>query len=144
MEIKKLNWAGYAVRLISAWALLGSPSLSAQPVSDKQLPSKVEPPTDCESALMYLDAAMSQAQKDSEGYIILIVHLGDGEKSQVLNLKRLNAAKKYITERTRSKVTAAYGERAKGRGRLEIYVAGKVFQVLTYPRNGHIDCRGLG
>lgn len=143
MKIKKVSRVINAVWMISAWALLLSPSHFAQKGFDKR-PTKADPPTNCETALALLDAALIEAQKDKEGYIILIARLGDGEKSQAINRRRLNGTKDYLVRRTANKVAAAYGERIKGRGRIEIYVTGKMFYVLTYTRNRLIDCSNLG
>lgn len=143
MKIKKVSRVINTIMLISAWAFLLSPSHFAQQGFERR-PTKADPPTNCETALALLDAALLEAQKDKEGYIILIARLGDGEKSQVINRRRLNGTKDYLVHRTANKVAAAYGERIKGRGQVEIYVAGKRFYVLTYTRNGLIDCSNLG
>jgi hypothetical protein len=144
MKTKKIRWVIYAVWLISVWTLPVSSNVAAQKRINNQRRTEIEPPTNCETALMWLDAAMTEAQKDKEGYIIFVARLGDSEKSPALNQKRLRAAKDYIVERAANKIVTAYGERIKGHGRLEIYVGGKMLYFLTFPRNGQISCRGLG
>ena len=101
-------------------------------------------PNNCEDALLHLDVTALEARKEREGYIIVIARLGDGEKSQRLSQRRLKAATDYLRSKARNKVVAAHGERLKGFGRLELYVGGRLLYSLAYPRNGIIDCRGLG
>ena len=96
----------------------------------------------CEDALALLDAAALDAMKDPESYIIVIARLGDHERSPTLNQGRLKAVMERLTDKARNKVAGASGARIPGRGHLEIYVGGKLLYVLSYSRNGIIDCRG--
>lgn len=101
-------------------------------------------PNKCEDALSLLDTAAVDAQTDVENSIIVIARLGDSEKSQKLNQRRLKAAAERLRDKARNNVVAAVGGRVKGYGRLELYVGGRLRYVIAYPRNGIIDCRGLG
>jgi hypothetical protein len=97
----------------------------------------------CEDALAILDFTLIEGQKDKESKFIVIAHLGDGERSQRLNQKRLRDVRSYFRQKGESRVVLASGERMKGLGRLELYVSGKLLYILAFPRNGYISCRGL-
>lgn len=101
-------------------------------------------PNNCEDALALLDTAAVDALTDVKSSIIVIARLGDREKSQKLNQRRLEAAVDRLKEKARNNVVGATGGRVQGLGRLELYVGGKLLYVIAYPRNGIIDCRDLG
>ena len=96
----------------------------------------------CEDALALLDTAALDAMKDPDSYIIVIARLGDRERSTALNQRRLKAVLERLNDKARNKVAGASGARVSGSGRVEIYVGGKLLYVLSYSRNGIIDCRG--
>ncbi len=97
-------------------------------------------PQNCESDIAILDAASRQAGED--GLIIVIARLGDGERNRELNHRRLHNVHTYLTEwdgrRNPKTVITAEGERAKGYGRIELYVSGKLFHTLLVYRNGDL------
>lgn len=97
-------------------------------------------PVDCEWATLYMEDAMVRAH-ESESYLIVIARLGDGERSRGLNTRRVNAVRAFLgrSSRSRLKSVVAEGERAKGYGRLEIYVGGKPLFVLPLRRNKSVD-----
>ncbi|HYX71521.1 MAG TPA: hypothetical protein VE732_02015 [Nitrososphaera sp.] len=101
-------------------------------------------PNNCEDALALLETAALDARKDKESYIIVIARLGDGEKSQSLNRRRVGSAIPYLGSRAGNKIVAASGEKVSGYGRLELYVRGRLVYVIAFPRNRLIDCSGLG
>ena len=102
-------------------------------------------PNNCEDAQLYLDMAAIEAGKAGGGPVIAIARLGDGERSLELNWRRLGFARDYlINRRGWEEVVTASGERAKGYGRVELYVGGKLLYVLLYPKRVLISCSGLG
>jgi hypothetical protein len=101
-------------------------------------------PNVCEDALALLETAAVDARKDKVGYIIVVARLGNGEKSQSLNQKRLKSALPYLESRAGNKVVAASGEKVSGYGRLELYVSGRLLYVIAFPKNRLIDCSGIG
>ena len=76
---------------------------------------------------------------DSGGdIIILIARLGDGERSRAFNYRRLHNIYTYLTyirEIPKEKIVKAEGERVQGRGRVEVYLRGKLHGVFTVGRN---------
>lgn len=86
---------------------------------------------DCEPNRDRLDDIHSAAGK--EGLIILVARLGDGEKLRSLNNRRLHNALVYLNEfllRPMSTIIVTQGERVTGRGRVEIYVGGKLIDAF--------------
>src|ERR1700687_3048719 len=91
-----------------------------------QMPTK---PVNCESDIAILDGASNQAGE--KGLIIVIARLGDGDNNRDLNRRRLHNVRTYLTQwggrRNPTNVVTAQGERVKGYGRGELYVAGKLY-----------------
>lgn len=89
----------------------------------------------CESNIARLDRIHSEAGDD--GLVIAIARIGDGEQSRRLNQRRLHNVRLYL-ERVRGRapktLITAESERARGRGRVEIYVGGKLVDVLGVAR----------
>ena len=100
-------------------------------------------PNNCEDALAILDMTVIEGQKEKQSHYIVIARLGDGERAQRLNQRRLRAVMSYFRNKGESRVILASGERVKGLGRIELYVGGKLLYVIAYPKKGFIDCRGL-
>jgi hypothetical protein len=89
----------------------------------------------CDSNIARLDNWDSRA---GDELVIAIARLGDGERERVLNRRRLHNVRLYLeTVRGRDpkKIVTAEGERAQGRGRVEIYVGGKLADVMGMGRN---------
>ena len=140
----KLNYARIAI-LMSGLAVISliclDPSLAAQ----EKIRDNQTKPNNCEDAMLFLDVSVSEASKVGEGYLIAVARLGDGERSLELNRRRLGFARAYlINQRGWNRIVTASGERAKGYGRVELYVGGKLLYVLLYPKRGYISCGGLG
>ncbi len=102
----------------------------------------------CESNIARLDRIHSEAGND--GLVIAIARLGDGEQSQRLNQRRLRNIRLYL-ERVRGRapktIITAESDRARGRGRVEIYVGGKLMDVLGLRRSEDLyagSCDGTG
>lgn len=92
-------------------------------------------PTNCEFNISVLTGAHRVAGED--GLVIMIARLGNGERKQELNRRRLHNARTFLTEfgqRAPQTIVTAEGESVDGYGRVELYVGGKLFHVLmTYP-----------
>ncbi len=89
----------------------------------------------CESNIARLDNIDHQAGK--EGLLIAIARLGDGEHSRTLNRRRLHNIRLYLREirqRATKTIILAEGEEVHGRGRVEVYVGGKLVDVLGVGR----------
>lgn len=97
-------------------------------------------PAGCEVANIYTDMAAHLAQTAERTYLIVVARLGNGEKSRSLNASRLKHVRNFlINNRGITKIVTAEGERAKGYGRLEFYVGGKLLFTLPVRRNKNID-----
>lgn len=98
----------------------------------------------CESNKNYFDYVAVHAEKD--GPIILIARLGDGETLRRFNSRRLHnifTYLNYIREISKERIVTAEGERVFGRGRVEVYVGGKLMIVFSVGRNQDLaggDC----
>ncbi len=92
---------------------------------------------DCEGIMMRLDlvaiADGKTAAKDQP--IIIIARLGTGENARSLNRRRLRQAADYLNRRIpRDRIIIAEGERVRGLGRIEFYVAGKLYIIFKVKR----------
>ncbi|HEY0728737.1 MAG TPA: hypothetical protein VGD38_11745 [Pyrinomonadaceae bacterium] len=98
-------------------------------------------PTNCENHIKMLEGANDVAGKD--GLIILIARPGTGDTKPEISGRRLYSARAYLTDylRVRSPETIVIGEgdRVEGYGRLEIYVAGKLYQALAIRANSELS-----
>jgi hypothetical protein len=97
-------------------------------------------PSSCETNISVLSAAHGATGKD--GLLIVIARLGGEERDRNLNRRRLHNVRTYLSEyvnaRPAGTIITAEGEAVSGLGRVELYVAGKLFHVLTVPRNGDL------
>jgi hypothetical protein len=73
-----------------------------------------------------IDTAAVDVMNQPDEYVIAIARLGDREASSVLNRLRLNDVMDRLTEKTRNHAVGASGQRIKGKGRVELYVHGKL------------------
>ena len=98
-------------------------------------------PTNCETHIAILDIAHQDAGQ--VGLIIMIAHLGDGERSRELSQHRLHSARAYLTEyravRSPGTIIIAEGERVTGYGRIELYIGGKLHTVFAIRRNADLS-----
>jgi hypothetical protein len=103
-------------------------------------------PGTCETHSATLDITrnevVSGASKDR--VVIAIARLGDGETSRELNRRRLYNLRVHWDDYKLplGTLVTAEGERVKGLGRIELYVAGKLFDMLV-PKPGKdlcVDC----
>lgn len=112
--------------------------------NDKNVPAKIEP-RPCEFNNLVLERANREAGQDS--LIILIARLGKKDTQKEISSKRLYTTWAYLTKysnlrKSESIITAeAARDNKQYYGGIEIYVNGKLFDVLTAKANGLI---GLG
>ena len=98
---------------------------------------------ECEGAATRLDFAVINTQKLEGAYLILIARLGSGEVSRSLNQTRLASAEQYVLRRGSDlKYVLAQGSRVKGLGRIEIYVGGKLAEIMPLRKNAKGYCLG--
>jgi hypothetical protein len=96
-------------------------------------------PTNCEINIIRMEAVTKQAVQviTHEGVMIAIARLGDGERSREINRRRLHNIRVYLTSYQSfapQKVITAEGEPASGHGRVELYLGGKLVDVLLVDR----------
>ena len=98
-------------------------------------------PMECEGAAARLDFAVIDTKKIEGGYLIVVARLGDGELSTRLNQTRLTVIKEYILRRGSDlKYVLAQGARVKGLGRVEVYVGGRLKEIMPYKKNAKTHC----
>lgn len=115
-----------------------------RPNSDKLNASIEDLPGGCEFNNSVLDV-IAQRTADDE-IIIVIAHLGKGENRKNLNYRRLHNVKTFLTEfltdaavrRKPKTVITAEGERVNGYGRIELYIKGKLYDVLKVKPNADL------
>lgn len=129
--------------LVVSLLLMGFAAVDAQHRANSGMaqPSQTEAtPSNCEENISILGAATQAVDKDS--LLIVIARLGDGEQNRELNRRRLYNVRTYLSEyvhaRAPETIITAEGARVNGYGRIELYVGGKLFHVLTIPRNGDL------
>lgn len=109
-------------------------------------PSKKTSPESCETHSLILDMMRNEVMRDSgqDGVVIAVARLGKGEVSRDLNRRRLFNLRVHWEDYglPAAKLISAEGERANGYGRVELYVAGKLFDVLLVSRKKDlcVDC----
>ncbi len=102
----------------------------------------------CESNIARLDRMHSEA--GDSGLVIAIARLGDGEQTRRLNQRRLHNVRLYLEKvrgRAPKTIITAESDRTRGRGRVEIYVGGKLVDVLGVGRGEDLyagSCDGTG
>lgn len=96
-------------------------------------------PGNCEMNAALLDSVRNDAlqEENKDGTVILIARLGNGETLRVHNRRRLLITKDYLSKHglPAQRIVAAEGERVDGYGRVELYVAGKLQNILLSYRN---------
>jgi hypothetical protein len=79
-----------------------------------------------------------------DGVVIAIARLGTGEVSKGLSRRRLENVRVYLRDQglSEERLIVAEGEKLKGYGRVEMYVAGKLIKSLLANRNKDlcVDC----
>lgn len=95
----------------------------------------------CEENSAWLDLLM---QKVGEGRkterVFVIARLGGGERSRLLNHRRLHNARTYLMNRLKPEgIVVAEGERVNGEGRVEFYL-GSELMIVSLVRRGEDLC----
>jgi hypothetical protein len=112
-------------------------NLAAQ---QKSLFDSPKQPLVCEESIAYIANALTEGLKsDDLLYVIVIARLGDGERSKKLNASRLQQVNGHLKMLRVKNVVMAEGERKKGLGQLEFYIAGNLLLTLPVERNDKMD-----
>ena len=133
--MKKLPCYVIAVSLFISAASAGAVRKELVPAEQPQTT-----PGNCESNISTLSLAHQAA---NEGRLLFaIARLGDGEYKRELNRRRLHNVRVYLTEfdwkRDPKTLIIAEGERVKGYGRVELYVDGRLFDIIVVKPNGDL------
>jgi hypothetical protein len=89
---------------------------------------------------MRLDTAVIDTKKMDGAYLIIIARLGTGEP-QRLNQIRLAVVEEYVLRRGSDlRYVLGEGKRLKGLGRLEIYVGGRLVDIMPFKKNSKGYC----
>lgn len=122
--------------LVAFWLIAGGSYACYAQTSE---PAQQREPGNCETNSLILDNMRYEATKGSgkDSFIIIIARLGNGESSRELNRRRLYNLGMYWKEYNlpAEKLILAEGERINGYGRVELYVGGKLFDVLLVNRD---------
>jgi hypothetical protein len=107
--------------------------------------SFTEGPTNSEINIIRLEDTGKFAKKEATDgrVIILISRLGSEERSIELNRRRLHNVREFLTDYVSAQmIVTARGEKAKGYGRVEIYIGGKLIDTMMAERNKDLlaDC----
>ena len=124
------------------------------PESSTNLAERLQPPfrspkdpVNCEVAGRYIDDAIARTTRAEGTYLIVIVRNGNREKALRVNQMRLAQVKAYLEYTHLPKflvaagesILVAAGESINDRGRIEIYVEGKLLYTLPLRRNQGLD-----
>lgn len=119
----------------------GAAFATGQKAKKQTIRSLDQVPIECEGAEALLDFAIIETKKLEGAYLIIISRLGTGEVSTRLNLTRLAIAEEYVLRRGSDlKYVLAQGSRVRGLGRLEVYVSGRLKDILPFKRNVGSPC----
>ena len=106
-----------------------------------------EKPLNCEENLIHIEIVARLASEESQRdkVLIIVARLGDNESSQELNRRRLHNLRVSLTENLRvdpQRLIMASGEKVRGSGRVEFYLAGKLIGALPIARGKDlcVDC----
>ncbi len=97
-------------------------------------------PQNCEMNLQDLEHARNLARQETNGFLIIVARLGDGERRRELNYRRLHNVRLQLTliGAASDKIVVAEGERIRGLGRVEFYVRGEFIGALPGRRGADI------
>lgn len=130
------------VKRVILWlSLLAAASLTGAQEASKAsgwgVPSR---PLNCEMNLQNLEFARDAARRETEGFLIIVARLGDGERRRTLNSRRLHNVRLQLTRLgvSAGRVIVAEGERVKGWGRVELYVRGEMIGALPVKQGGDL------
>lgn len=127
------------------WSLSPLGQEATRPVQTPETNFEIE--NTCEFNIARLNKLHFEA---GDSLVIAIARLGDGERRRDRNRRRLYNAYLYLTRirgRSPTTVILAEGQRVRGRGRVEMYVNGKLADVFGFGRNEDFavgSCDGTG
>jgi hypothetical protein len=134
-EGRRLLSVALALVVSSAWTIISPEAASGNYQSIYSKTRKIPEPLNCEGNILHLDHANYEAGKN--GLIIVIARLGVGEEARPeLNRHRLFNVRTYLTKyttgpRADETIVTAEGDPAPGLARIELYVKGELYDVLT-------------
>src|SRR5712664_2540520 len=102
--------------------------------------SSAQARVNCEDLLLELEEAVKRVQQKDDSYLILIARLGDGERSRRLNVVRLKPFETYLQRFVGVRRVLAEGTRVKGKGRIELYVDGRLVRTWEVKTNEKFRC----
>jgi len=115
-----------------------------KPNSDAQIVPVQDLPGGCEFNNSVLTVLAQSTAADE--LVIVIARLGDSESRKNLNYRRLHNVKTFLTEfltdvsvrRRQETIVLAEGQRVKGFGRVELYIKGRLYEVLKARHNADL------
>ncbi len=103
-----------------------------------------ERPTNCEDTGLFRDEVTLAAREVTDAQVILIAKLGTGERARSLSKRRLDRLGGMFRSWSGLATVRAEGERVLGLGRIEVYVAGRLYRVFLFERGAYRpDCTGI-
>ena len=121
--------------IVALALVIGSaPAAAQKPVDNSEveiLPATVE---GCRRT--GIDIANLEAQvKTTKQRGFVIAHLGSGERSALINRRRLADVRFMFGDITSNEVVFAVGQRVRGQGRIEFYLGSELMNVTLFARN---------
>lgn len=111
-------------------------------ISKSRITSLAQTPVDnCELVTSKLDGIRNIfSNNNSEQMLILIATQGNSERSPLINKRRLYAVKKYLVAMgvTPERIITAQSDKSDRTGKVEIYVEGKLQEVIFAKKNADI------
>ena len=140
--------ASYPTLVLLLWLIVSSSTGNAQDRPGWPKPWGIlEKPLGCEENMIYMEAAATLTSEESQRDKVLIVvaRLGDHERFQGLNRRRLHNLRVNLTENLRvdpQRLVMTSGEKVRGNGRVEFYLGGKLIGALLVARGKDlcVDC----
>lgn len=132
-QIKK----GLALFIFALWFPSGDVVSAQNPGSSMNSYAFSQKPRDCEINIIRVESLKKLADAESDRMLIAVARLGDGEYAQSLNEHRLRNVLTALTEglgMKKERIVIASGERARGYGRVDLYVGGQLVDSLLVNR----------
>ena len=94
----------------------------------------------CEQNSAWLDLLMQKIDENNKiERVFVIARLGKGEKSRILNQRRLHNARTYLENRLKAEhIISAEGQRKDGEGRVEFYLGSELILISLIKRNADL------
>ena len=99
-------------------------------------------PVTCGAFAILVDTALVEWQEMQDTSFIIIARAGDDERPGDLSKSRLKDVEDYLKRDTSIKYVMAEGSRAKGLGRVELYVGGRLRVTIPVRKNDKSVCSG--